>query len=183
MVTMKKAIFGGSFDPPHIGHLEIIKQALTSLDIDKLIVVPAFLNPFKSKSFAPADLRLKWLRAMTQELQGVEVSSFEVEQNRAVTSIETVKHFMEKDDDIIYLIIGADNLETLSKWKNFKELDTLVTWVVATRDGINIPKKYICLNVNQDISATALRRQVNEAYLDKRIANEIITYYKDIKNG
>ena len=182
MVTMKKAIFGGSFDPPHIGHLEIIKQALASLDVDELIVVPAFLNPFKSKSFAPADLRLKWLKAMTKELNGVVVSSFEVDQNRAVSSIETVKRFMN-DTDTIYLIIGADNLQALPKWKNFKELDKMVTWVVATRDGINIPDKYIRLDVNQDISATELREQVNEAYLDKSIADEIITYYKDIKNG
>ncbi len=179
---MKKAIFGGSFDPPHIGHLEIIKQALTSLDIDTLIVVPAFLNPFKSKSFAPADLRLKWLRAMTHELNDVEVSSFEVEQNRAVTSIETVKHFMN-EGDTVYLIIGADNLSSLPKWKSFDELDKSVTWVVATRDGITIPEGYITLDVNQDISATALREQVDEAYLDKSIANEIITYYKDIKHG
>ncbi len=182
MVTMKKAIFGGSFDPPHIGHLEIIKQVLTSLDIDKLIVVPAFLNPFKSKSFAPAELRLKWLKAMTKELENVEVSSFEIDQNRAVTSIETVKH-IQNDGDIIYLIIGADNLQSLSAWKNFEELDKLVTWVVATRNGISIPDKYITLDVHQDISATELREQVNEAYLDKSIANEIITYYKDINNG
>ena len=179
---MKKAIFGGSFDPPHIGHLDIIKQALSSLDVDKLIVVPAFLNPFKSKSFAPASLRLKWLKAMTQELKGVEVSSFEIDQNRAVASIETIKHFMN-GADTIYFIIGADNLQSLPKWKNFEELDKIVTWVVATRDGIQIPSKYISLNVNQNISATELRDQVNEAYLDRNIANEIVTYYKDIKNG
>lgn len=182
MVKMKKAIFGGSFDPPHIGHLDIIKQALSSLDIDKLIVVPAFLNPFKSKSFAPADLRLKWLAAMTKELKGVEVSSFEVDQNRAVASIETIKHFMD-GDDTVYFIIGADNLQSLPQWKNFEELNKIVTWVVATRDGIEIPPEYISLDVDQNISATKLREQVDEAYLDKNIADEIVTYYKDIKNG
>jgi len=177
MVKMKKAIFGGSFDPPHIGHLEIIKQTLASLDVDELIVVPAFLNPFKSKSFAPADLRLKWLRAMTKELQGVKVSSFEVDQNRAVSSIETVKHFRD-DDETIYLIIGADNLHALSKWKSYETLNEIVTWVVATRNGIKIPEKYINLDVNQNISATELREQINEAYLDKNVAQEVIDYYK-----
>ena len=93
MVKMKKAIFGGSFDPPHSGHLDIIKQTLASLDVDKVIVVPAFLNPFKSKSYAPASLRLKWLQTMTKELENVEVSSYEIDQNRAVASIETVNHF------------------------------------------------------------------------------------------
>lgn len=178
MVKMKKAIFGGSFDPPHVGHLEIIKQALTSLDVDELIVVPAFLNPFKSESFAPASLRHKWLKSMTKELKGVTVSSFEIDQKRAVASIETIKHFMDSQDTI-YFIIGADNLQGLPKWKNFEELDEIVTWVVATRSGIKIPPKYLSLNVNKDISATELREQVNEAYLDKSIADEIITYYKN----
>ena len=181
---MKKAIFGGSFDPPHIGHLEVIQQAIRSLNIDELIVVPAFLNPFKSKSYAPAKLRLKWLTAMTEKMKSVRVSSYEIDQNRAVASIETVKHFKNSGDNI-YFIIGADNLKDLSSWKNFKELDEMVTWVVATRDNIEIPPQYIKLNVNQNISATQLREQVQEAYLDKSIAKEILDFYqnKDIKNG
>ena len=173
---MRKAIFGGSFDPPHIGHLETIQQTIISLNIDKLIVVPTFLNPFKSKSEAPSYLRLKWLKEMTKEIPKVQVSSFEIDLNRPVPSIETVKHF--QDDDVTYFIIGADNLEKLSLWKNFKELDALVTWVVASRDKIEIPKEFITLNVNQDISATQLRQSINDAYLDESVAQEIINFYK-----
>ena len=178
---MKKAIFGGSFDPPHIGHLAIITEALSSLDIDELIVVPAFLNPFKSKSYAPAQLRLQWLKAMTDKLPKVKISSFEVDQNRAVASIETVRHFKTEDDEI-YLIVGADNLASLSQWNSFEALDKMVTWVVATRDNIKIPEKYLTLNVDHDISATRLREQVQEAYLDRNIAQEIIAYYSDISS-
>ena len=173
---MAKAIFGGSFDPPHIGHLEVIQQAITSLNIDELIVVPAFLNPFKSNSFAPADLRLKWLRSMTKDINKVSVSSFEVDKNRAVASIETIKHF-KKDNEEIFLIIGADNLESLSKWKDYEVLNKMINWVVAARDGIKIPSEYKTLEVNKDISATQLREQIQEAYLDKSIAQEIITFY------
>ncbi len=172
---MKKAIFGGSFDPPHSGHLEIIQQTIISLNIDELIVVPAFLNPFKSKSFAPAKLRLKWLKEMTKSLPKVRVSSFEIDQNRAVSTIETVRHF--KQDDEIYLIIGADNLASLSQWKSFEELDRLVTWVVATRDDIVIPEEFLTLKVDYKISATQLREQIDEAYLDKTVAKEIIEFY------
>ena len=92
------------------------------------------------------------------------VSSYEINQNRPVASIETVKHFKE-DNDEIYFIIGADNLEKLSQWKQFSELDSMVTWVVATRDNITIPNAYKKLIVNQDISATTLRTQINEAFL------------------
>lgn len=174
---MRKAIFGGSFDPPHNGHLEIIQQAIISLNIDELIVVPAFLNPFKSKYEAPSHLRLKWLKAMTKGMKSVRVSSFEIDKNRPVPSIETVKHF--KDHDEIYFIIGADNLESLSLWKNFKALDEMVTWVVASRDNILIPKAFLTLDVHQDISATQLRESINEAYLDKSIAQEIIDFYQN----
>jgi len=178
MVIMAKAIFGGSFDPPHIGHLEVIQQAITSLNIDELIVIPAFLNPFKSNSFAPADLRLKWLKSMTKDINNVSVSSFEVDKHRAVASIETVKHF-KHDNEKIFLIIGADNLQSLSKWKDYEELDKMVNWVVASRDDISIPQEYKTLEVNKGISATQLREQIQEAYLDKNIANEVINYYQE----
>ena len=174
---MAKAIFGGSFDPPHIGHLEVIQQAITSLNIDELIVMPAFLNPFKSSSFAPADLRLKWLKSMTKEIPKVSVSSFEVDKNRAVASIETVKHF--KNSEELFLIIGADNLSSLSQWKDYETLNEMVTWVVATRDEIPVPSKYKTLEVHKDISATQLRKQVQEAYIDKKIANEVIHFYQE----
>jgi len=55
---MNIALFGGSFDPPHIGHKMIVKQALSQLDIDQLIVMPTFLNPFKSKSHFSSKQRL-----------------------------------------------------------------------------------------------------------------------------
>lgn len=174
---MAKAIFGGSFDPPHIGHLEVIKQVIASLDIDELLVVPAFLNPFKSSSFAPAHLRLKWLKSMTKDIHKVSVSSFEVDKNRAVSSIETVQHFKTENEEL-FLIIGADNLASLTQWKDYETLDKMVTWVVASRDGINIPSKFKILEVNKNISASQLREQVQEAYLDNTIANEVINYYK-----
>lgn len=174
---MKKAIFGGSFDPPHLGHLEVIKQVIRTLDIDELIIMPAFLNPFKEKSYAPAHLRLKWLKEMTKDLKKVQVSSFEVDQNRAVPSIQSVKHIKNSKEDIIYLIVGADNLKDLSKWDSFDELNTLVTWVVASRDGIDIPNRFIKLKVDKDICSTELRENMQEKFLFPSLAKEIIAFY------
>ena len=59
---MKLALFGGSFDPVHLGHDSIVKMALSGLDIDKLIIMPTFISPFKSEFSAPPELRLKWIR-------------------------------------------------------------------------------------------------------------------------
>ncbi len=175
---MNIALYGGSFDPPHIGHLQVVHAALQSLDIDKVIVVPTFVNPFKTGTHAPAKLRLKWLEAIFAKENDVEVSDIEVIQNRAVPSIETVEILASRYEKI-YFIIGADNLASLQKWHRFEALDALVTWVVATRDGIAIDKKYQQLSVEHPISSSQLRNSIQDKYLPKEVASEIKTYYEE----
>lgn len=175
---MNIALYGGSFDPPHLGHVHVVHAALKTLDINKVIVVPAFVNPFKSGTHAPAELRLAWLQSIFNDEPNVEVSDFEVRQNRAVKSIETVKHFAAAYEKI-YFIIGADNLASLKQWHRFDELNTLVTWVVATRDKIEIADTYIQLNVEQPISSSGLREQIEEEHLPKEVADSIKTYYEE----
>ena len=174
---MNVALFGGSFDPPHNGHISIINTALKELDIDKLIVVPTFLNPFKTHSFAPAELRIEWLNKIVNDSR-IEISDFEIKQQKKVPSIESVKHF-KKNVDTLYFIIGADNLESLSSWYAYKELNTLVTWVVVSRNKIDIDKKYICLHVNEPISSTQIRQKPKREDLPKEIATSVINYYKE----
>ena len=175
---MNIALYGGSFDPPHIGHLQVVHTALQSLDIDKIIVMPAFVNPFKTGTHAPADLRLKWLRAIFADDKAVDVSDIEIIQNRAVPTVETVEALASQYAKI-YFIIGADNLASLQKWHRFETLDTLVTWVVATRDGIAIDKKYKQLCVEHPISSSQLRSKLQDEHLPKEVASEIKTYYEE----
>ena len=174
---MKIAIFGGSFDPVHLGHVEVVKKAIENLDIDKLIVMPNYLNPLKNKFAAPPELRIKWLKKVFQNYPKVEISDFEIKQNRPVYSIETIKKFKPK-----YFIIGSDNLKTLDKWKNIDEILKLTELVVATRDEIdkNLLKKYNIkkiLKVNIPISSTEIRSG-NCKYLPKEIEKEIKEYYR-----
>ena len=172
------ALFGGSFDPPHLGHEAIVK-ALNKLDfIDKIIIMPTFLNPFKSSSVAPATQRLKWLEEIFSRMEKVKVSSFEVNQNRKVSTLETVKHLL-KSYEKIYLVIGADNLKSLEKWQGFDELKRRVTFIVATREKIEIPKDFICLEIDEDVSSSSLRNSINGDKLSKINAKKIVTYYKE----
>lgn len=174
---MNVALFGGSFDPPHNGHLDIINTALKTLDIDKLIVIPAYLNPFKTESTAPAELRLKWLKMAIDDPR-VEVSDFEVKQRRPVPSIESVRHF-KKESDRLYFIIGADNLKSLSSWHAFEELNSLVTWIVATRDAIAVDDDFLALHVNAPVSSTKIRQKPKIEDLPEKIATSVINYYKE----
>jgi len=155
------ALFGGSFDPPHIGHEMIVKEALKSLKIDKVVVMPTFLSPFKSSSNLSAEFRLQRLKELFSPYTNVEISSFEVDLSRTVASIESVKHLLKRYTKI-YLIIGADNLESLDKWIQYEELQTLVTFVIATRNNIKIPEGFLTIHINEDISSTHIRNNIEQ---------------------
>ena len=178
---MAIAIFGGSFDPPHAGHVAVVERALAALPIDMLYVVPAYVNPFKSGTHAPPEMRRQWLKRIFENEKRVEVSDFEIKQERPVPTIETVRHF-RKYDPVIYLIIGSDNLASLSKWHAFDALDRLVTWVVATREGYeDTLGKQPCLDIDIDISSTELRSLEKTHLLPDCVREEIENYYKDIQ--
>ena len=175
---MNIALYGGSFDPPHIGHVRVALKALESLDIDKLIIVPAFKNPFKPSVIADGTQRLQWLKQIFKPYPKIEISSFEIDQNKSVTTIETVRHYAKLYDKL-YLIIGADNCATLHQWHEIDTLHTMVTFVVASRDGIPIPNEMITLHVNEGVSSTDFRSSFGPLGLDENIENDITQYYKE----
>jgi len=170
------AIFGGSFDPPHIGHLEIIKKALCSLPIEKLIIVPAFISPFKKGHFAPPELRLKWLKKITDFDHRIIVSDFELKKSKTSYSIDTVNHFASLYDTIFF-IIGADNLKSLHKWHQFDELNKKVKWVVASRGNITIADNFIKLDVDVPISSSKLREEIDPKQIPEEIRDEVVKFY------
>ncbi len=173
---MQIAIFGGSFDPPHIGHQAIAKEALKRLDIDKLIIVPSFLNPLKVKSFLNANTRYKLIKKMFESKAKIKVSSYEIKQGRPVYSIETIKYMKKKyKTSKIYLIIGADNHKSFHLWSNYEEIKKLVEIVVVTRDGFKYKKNKDIrkLKVNIKISSTELRNTFNINYIPKKIRKDV----------
>lgn len=172
------ALFGGSFDPPHIGHEAIVKALREFKDIDKVIVMPTFLNPFKSQFYAPASLRVKWLKEIFSDYKNVEVSEYEVLQGKKVPTVETVKHLL-KSYKKIYLVIGADNLASLHEWHKYSELRDLVTFIVVPRDGIEISQEFLRLIIDEKVSSTKLREKIEISKLPKKCAKEIYNFYTE----
>ena len=175
------ALFGGSFDPPHIGHEAIVKEILRLDEVDKVVIMPTYLNPFKANYFAPSTIRLKWLKKIFQYYKDVEIDSFEVDLQEKVPTIRTVKYLLKKYNKI-FLVIGADNLASLHLWKNYNELKELVTFIVASRDEIEVPLNFLKIDVVGPISSTSLRQHIKEDKISPICAKEIIKFYKD-KNG
>ncbi len=175
---MKIAIFGGSFDPPHIGHEKIVTQAIKELDIDKIILVPTFLNPLKERFFAPADKRKEWLEKIFSDLKKVEISDFEINENRPVATYETVEHFKKSlNPSTIHLIIGSDNYKNIRKWKNYEKLLEEVTPVIALRDDDDIDLDLKKLDINVNISSSKLREDLDLRYIPKIIRKEVKDFY------
>jgi len=156
------ALFGGSFDPPHFGHKLVVKEALKSLDIDKLIVVPTFLNPFKTQSYSTPQERFLMSVEIFKEFSNVLVERYEIDEEKPTPTAQTVTHFQQKYK-VHYIIIGADNLNSIDKWHNFKWLNEQVTWVIASRAGYptvaNKLRDFRILEVDADISSTQIRNQ------------------------
>jgi nicotinate-nucleotide adenylyltransferase len=177
------ALFGGSFDPPHLGHKEIIKKALNYAN--KVIVMPTYLNPFKNSFNAPPLKRIEWVKK-SFDFKDVEICDFEIKQNRAVYTIESFKYLTKtKNKNIKYIIIGSDNLKNITKWKSFNELNNAVTWLIASREGFNLNcdalKSFKILPININVSSTQIRNGEKLEFLDEKIKQDVLKFYKILK--
>ena len=174
---MRIAIFGGSFDPIHIAHVAIVKEVLKKLNIEKMIVVPTYLNPFKSSFYLNPKTRFKLLKKVFKEFEKVEICDYEINQEKTSYSIDTVNYLKNLyNPSKIYLIIGEDNLITLDKWYEIDKLKELVEFVIATRKGFESKKakEFKNLDVNINISSSSLRDKIDLNYIPKEIKDDIL---------
>lgn len=178
------ALFGGSFDPPHKGHQKIVDLALKSLDIDYLVIMPTYLNPFKEKWHTPPNIRFKWTQELFEDNKKVIVSEYEIEENKSVPTYQSISH-LSKIYSIKYLIIGSDNLKSLTKWYNFEWLNQNITWVIFTRKGYDIDtdrlNSFKILDMDIDISSTQIRNGSDRCLIDKKILDSVNQFYKGTK--
>lgn len=181
---IKVAIFGGSFDPPHKGHQHIVNRALAVLDIDKLIIVPTFLNPFKISSLASSNQRVEWCHQLFDDIPRVEVSDYEVKLAKPVYTSISLQHF-QKLYDVKYIIIGADNLTTINRWHKFEWINQEIEWVIATREDCPLEtqllNRYNILEISTKVSSTDIRECNDLRHIDKRIAQKVSTIINENK--
>lgn len=164
---MKIAVYGGSFNPIHKGHEEIVKYVLKNLPLDKFILMPVGVPPHKENLLASAALRYKMCQEAMRKIPEVEVSDIELKINGPAYTIETLKK-LEKiyDDAEFYLIIGEDSAQNFHTWKDYEEILEKYHVVILKRKGYENPlenEKCIILNMPYfDISATEIRQGIEE---------------------
>jgi nicotinate-nucleotide adenylyltransferase len=170
------AIFGGTFDPPHRGHQSIVQEVVKTLDIETLLIVPAYLNPFKVSSLASASTRLAWCHNLFDTIPKVVVDDYEIKEGKSTYTSDSVKHF-NIAYDVKYLIIGADNLSSLTKWHHYEWLNENITWVIITRDGhhldVSALREWKVLTLDENISSTEIRTSKDLHYVDNKIKKSV----------
>ena len=160
---MKKiAIYGGTFDPIHHGHLIVAREALEKLGADEVILIPARVSPFrKTAPVARDEVRLLMIQAAIENESGFTVDDCELRRPPPSYTIDTVEQIRRlKSNATIYCLIGEDNVAKLPKWRRFADLEKTVRFVVLDRSGQQPSHVYPVIRRKIDISATEIRKRV-----------------------
>ncbi len=158
----KIAIYGGTFDPVHHAHLILAREAIETLGLEKVILVPAAISPLKKAApVASGEVRLAMLRTAIRGQPEFEVDECELLRPPPSYTIDTVEEIRRREcDALLYCLIGEDNVEQLPRWHRFNELEKLVRFVVLDRTGKQPTHTYQLIHRRIDISATEIRRRV-----------------------
>lgn len=167
MKTRKILIFGGSFDPPHNIHIEMLNDAIKKINPTFTLIVPTYLSPFKKKHLFSYHERKKMIKMFIKNY-GIKAKIYNFEYyNKKKTYtymlIKNLKLIYPKSE--IYFLLGTDSINTIKKWKRYKYLIKNLIFVVAKRKGIKIEKnagiKSIILPKEYpNISSTQIRKEI-----------------------
>ncbi|GAB5559636.1 MAG: nicotinate-nucleotide adenylyltransferase [Synoicihabitans sp.] len=134
---MKIGLMGGSFDPVHAGHLSAARCAMTWLELDKVIFIPAGKSPAKHHTpTTPGHHRIGMLRAAVADESRFEVSEFEVAAGGSSYTVNTVREFRDRFPcDDLFWIMGSDKVPSLSQWRSIEDIAQMVEFVCLERPG------------------------------------------------
>lgn len=133
---MNTGIYGGSFNPPHNGHVKLAREALSLFSLDRLIIMPAFVSPFKAGAAAVSARARYDMCVLAFENENTSVSSLETERGGTSYTVDTVKELSALyPDDRLFLIVGSDMLLSFDRWKNYREILNYVTLAAVSRGG------------------------------------------------
>ena len=159
-------ILGGTFDPPHIGHLVVAQDVIESLALDRLVVVPAGRPPHR-EAVLDAEARLELARRAFEGDPRILVSEVEVEREGPSFTVDTLEWARrELEPETLFLIVGADQLRSFRGWKEPERILSLARLAVMTRPGedltgTDVPHEVVEVT-RVDLSSTRVRKRLEE---------------------
>lgn len=173
---MKIGLFGGTFDPIHLGHLIVMENVLNFMNLDKIIILPSSNPPHKlNKDKTDVKLRVDMVKKAIENNNRIILSTFEADNNEVIYSYQTINYFKEKySADEFYYIMGEDSFMNIESWKNYKDLlrENLIVFARSSIDSqSSLVKKvketnkeniHLINNLNINISSTLIRNLLKE---------------------
>lgn len=186
---MNICLFGGTFDPPHNGHLAIARQCLSRFQIERVLFVPSYIAPHKtSRTVSPVHHRLTMLRLALQSHPNFAVSEVEIKRGGVSYSIETIlqiKKIYRLTQKNLFFLIGSDSLTEFHAWHEPERILAEARVVVATRPHYpveGIPAEFrdrveLLANPLYDISSSVIRQKVGNGESIEGLVPENVADY------
>jgi nicotinate-nucleotide adenylyltransferase len=179
-------LLGGTFDPPHFGHIELAASAKRELSLRKIIFIPAKIPPHKTDIVVTdSNVRLEMLKIALKGYTDFEISDIELKREKVSYTFDTIRQTKaEYPEENLYFIIGADNIPELETWYKPEQIIKLAKIAVAQRPGFKKSGKYdkflVKFNMEpKDVSSTQIRNKVkNNESLDGLLPERLIGYIK-----
>ncbi|HEX9880046.1 MAG TPA: nicotinate-nucleotide adenylyltransferase [Candidatus Binatia bacterium] len=134
---MRIGLFGGTFDPIHLGHLRSAEEVRETFSLDRVVFIPAARPPLKKRRpAAPAEDRLKMARLAISRNPGFTLSDVEFKRSGKSYSIDTVRYYARRHrGDSLYFIVGLDAFRDIGSWKDVQSLFGLCNFIATSRPG------------------------------------------------
>jgi nicotinate-nucleotide adenylyltransferase len=188
---MRIGIFGGSFDPPHVGHLLAAQDAYEALSLDRMLVIPAGQQPLKRGMRTSAEDRLAMARLTFRGVAGFEVDPIEIERGGLSYMVDTVESLRQRWPSAeLHLLVGEDSAATFSHWKEPARLHSMARVVVLRREVASanavpspVPAYPLASPEQQlatrrvDVSSTEIRARVREGRSLRGFVTDAVAEY------
>lgn len=180
-------LYGGTYDPPHIGHLLVAETVLECMELDEIWFIPNATPPHKQKSLDVSnDDRVKMLLEAIKDQPAFKVDRREINRGGASYTVDTLRELKEEfPSDEFYFIIGADSVETLPTWKEIDVMLKLVHFVAVSREGYQLETSYPITVVPfqpVSISSTDIRNRVATGKsIRYRVPTQVEKYIRERK--
>ena len=165
------ALFGGTFDPPHFGHLNLAIEVKERKELDEVIWIPALCSPLKQPSLyaSPSD-RMEMVKRSIDDVEGFTVSDCELKRPSPSYTIDTLRELMVEEADYS-LILSDEAYASFSSWRDHQKIEELVALIVVKREkkGVEIPL--------MEISATRIRDRLKKGlYCGHLVPRKVLDY-------
>lgn len=179
---MRIGILGGSFDPPHIGHLLVARQTLEVMKLDQVWLMPYFAHSWDNTFSSPSDRLL--MTKLTEE-EKIITSVEEIDNKTKSYTIDTVRRLKQKFSHTFFWIVGSDELKDFKRWKDYQQLVKEITFLVFPRNRYPLPdisspgfslvsSPYL---VTSNISSTIVRSRLkNNLSVEGLISEPVLSY-------